>query len=78
MKLTTMSSATAHLADAPAHRDAPDAHTPLVAARVVETIIAAVNVVRDPRPVVHRVQAIISHTELAAEERLVRQKIRTI
>jgi hypothetical protein len=36
-----------------------------------------VNVARDPQQVVHRGLGVISHTELAAEERLVRRKTRT-
>lgn len=72
-----MTSATALLADDLAHRAAPDDHTLLAAAHVAETTIAAVNVVRDPRRAVHRDQEVISHTELAAEERLVRRKTRT-
>lgn len=77
-KLTITISATVLRADAPAHRDAPDAHTPLAAAHAAETTTAAVNVARDPRRVVHRVQGIISHTELAAEEvRLEHRKTRT-
>ena len=72
-----MISASVLLADDPAHRDAPDAPTPPVAARAAETIIAAVNVARDPQQEVHRGLGVISHTELAAEERLVRRKTRT-
>lgn len=73
-----MTSATALLADDPAHRAAPDDHIPLVAAHAAETTTAVVNVVRDPRQAVHRVLEVISHTEQAAEERLVRRKTRTI
>ena len=73
-----MTSATALLADDPAHRDAPDDHTLLAAARAAGTTIAAVNVVRDPRRVVHRDLEIISHTELAVAERLAQQRTRTI
>jgi hypothetical protein len=72
-----MTSATALLADDPAHRDALDAHTPLAAAHAAETIIAAVNVVRDHQRVEHRGLEAISHTELAAEVHLVHKRTRT-
>lgn len=72
-----MTSATDLLADDPAHRDAPDDHTPLAAAHAAETTTVAVNAVRDPQQVVHRVLEVISHTELAAEDHLARQRTRT-
>lgn len=72
-----MNSATALLADAPAHRDAQDVHTPLAAVHAAETTIAAASVVRDPRQAAHKVQEVTSRTEVAAEERLARQKTRT-
>ena len=72
-----MISASVLLADDPAHRDAPEDHTLLAAVPAAETIIAAVNVARGPQQVVHRGLGVISHTELAAEERLVRRRTRT-
>jgi hypothetical protein len=62
-----MSSATAHLVDDLAHRDAPDAPTLPVAARAAERTIVALNAARGPLTVVRKVLEATNLTVLAEE-----------
>jgi len=57
-----MTSATAHLVDDLAHRDALDARTRLAAALAAEKTIVALNAARAPPTVVPKVQEVISLT----------------
>jgi hypothetical protein len=62
-----MTSATAHLVDDLALRDAPDAPTPPVAAHAAERTTAALNAARAPPTVVRKVQEATNRTVLAEE-----------
>jgi hypothetical protein len=57
-----MTSATAHPVDDLAHRDAPDVHTPRVAAHAAERSTAVLNAVRDRPTAVRQLQELISRT----------------
>jgi hypothetical protein len=62
-----MTSATAHLVDDLAHRDAPDALTLPVAARAAGRTIAALSAARGPPTVVRKVLEATNRTVLAEE-----------